>query len=169
MEVELKASNFSLNFRITKNYIITYDLNLLKLFDLNGYLLDYIKFSEIIINIEIINNNYIIVQLCFSIIIMKINYGLFIFLNTKKFWEIINNIIFIKSKNLLVLSLENNITIFDINNINDIPIQVIYNKSDSCLNLNENIFISYNYEYISFYKNVIGTKIYKLLSKLKLH
>ena len=57
---------------------------------------------------------------------------------------------------------------FDINNLNEKPIQVISNNSFSNFNFNGNIIISYNYEYISLFHNIKGTKIYQLSSKLKL-
>ena len=82
--------------------------------------------------------------------------------------EKIYNILNIKNTNLFVVSCENKMKIYDINNANEKLIQIINNKADSFLNFNQNIFISYNNEYISLYHNIKGNKMYQLSSKLKL-
>ena len=131
-------------------------------------LLDSIIFkNRIIVNIEIVNDNYMIAATSFSILIMKINFELLEFHEVFKY-STIKNIFFIKNKNLLLINSIDNIAIFDINNLNEKPIQVIYKVSFCNLILYRNIFISYNYEYISLYQNIKGTKIYQLSSKLKL-
>ena len=168
-QLDLKAKYFRPNLRILKNNIITFDDKLIELFDLNGNLLDLVIFkNRNIVNIEIINDNYIIVATPLSILIMKISFNLLEFDEVLKIP--INNIFLIKKKNLLLIDSINEIIIFDIINLNEKPIQIIYhnNYNKSCLILNQNIFISYNNENISLYQNIKGTKIYQLSSKLKL-
>ena len=168
-QFDLKAKYFRPNLRILKNNIITFDDNLIELFDLNGNLLDFVIFkNRKIVNIEIINDNYIIVATFISILIMKISFNLLEFDEVLKIP--INNIFLIKKKNLLLIDSINEIIIFDIINMDEKPIQIIYNNkfNYSCLILNQNIFISYNFENISLYQNIKGTKIYQLSSKLKL-
>ena len=167
--IKLEAEFFKPKLRILKNYIITFKNDLLKLYDLEGNLLDNVKFkNRDILNIEIINDNFIIVATSFSILIMKIKFQLMEFREVKKYWTIIENIFLINNKNLLAICILNRIEIYDINNLNEKPIQVINNDSFSNFNFNSNIFISYNYEYISLYQNIKGTKIYQLSSKIKL-
>ena len=61
-EIEVNITNLKPNLRIIKNYFIIFERNIIKLFDLNGNILDNIKFENIkIVNIEISNNNFIIV------------------------------------------------------------------------------------------------------------
>ena len=169
-QLNLKAINFRPNLRILKNYIITFDDNLIELFDLNGNLLDNVKFTNRnIVNIEIINDNYIIVATSISILIMKINFDLLVFIEVLILKEPFKNICLIKKKNLLIIDSIYKIKIFDIINLDEKPIQTIYiGFNNSFLILNQNIFIIYNYENISFYQNIKGTKIYQLSSKLKL-
>ena len=166
--LNLTANYFKPNLRILKNYVITFWENLIALYDLEGKLLDSIIFkNRIIVNIEIVNDNYMIAATSFSILIMKINFELLEFHEVFKY-STIKNIFFIKNKNLLLINSIDNIAIFDINNLNEKPIQVIYKDSFCNLIFYRNIFISYNYEYISLYQNIKGTKIYQLSSKLKL-
>ena len=170
-KLDITTNYFRTNLRILKNFIITFDNNSIKLFDLSGNLLDNVKFTNRNIrNIEIINDNYIIVATSISILIMIINFELLEFIEVLILKTSINNIFLIKKKNLLLIDSINEIKIFDIINLNEKPIQIIYlnNCNNSCLIFNQNIFISYNYENISLYQNIKGTKIYQLSSKLKL-
>ena len=82
--------------------------------------------------------------------------------------EKIYNILNIKNTNLFVVSFKNKMKIYDIKNANEKLIQTIINKTYSFLTFNQNIFISYNLNYISLYYNIKGSKIYQLSSKLKL-
>ena len=172
--IYLTANFFKPNLRILKNYIITFNKREIKLYDLKGTILDNVIFkNRDIVNIEIIKDNYIIVSFNISIIIMKINFGILEFHKIFKllFYSkifIIRNIFLIKNKNLLVIESEDKMEIFDINNLDKKPIQVIFNKSISNFNFNGNTIISYNNEYISLFHNIKGTKIYQLSSKLKL-
>ena len=167
--INLKAIDFKPNLRILKNYFITFDEHLIILYDLKGNILDNIRFiNKYIINIEAINDNSILVVFSYIILILKIN--------NKEFHNMIKmpsnfkikNIIYIKNEKLLVVNFQNEIKIFDINNSNGEPIQVIDNSSPSCLNFNKKIFINYNYGSISIYQKIKGTKIYQLSSKLQL-
>ena len=170
--INLSATNFKPNLRILKNYIITFWDDLIELYDLKGNLLDKIIFDRHILNIEIINNNYAIIATSFSIIIMKIYSEFSEFHEFYKFYNYsfskISNIFLIKNKNLLVIESDNKMETFDINKLNEKPIQVISNNSFSNFNFNGNIIIFYNFEYIFLYHNIKGTKIYQLSSKLKL-
>ena len=82
--------------------------------------------------------------------------------------EKIDNILNIKNTNLFVVSFKNKMKIYDIKNANEKLIQTIINKTYCFLTFNQNIFISYNLNYISLYYNIKGSKIYQLSSKLKL-
>ena len=124
--LNLTANYFKPNLRILKNYVITFWENLIALYDLEGKLLDSIIFkNRIIVNIEIVNDNYMIAATSFSILIMKINFELLEFHEVFKY-STIKNIFFIKNKNLLLINSIDNIAIFDINNLNEKPIQVIF-------------------------------------------
>ena len=170
--IDVVATKFNPNLRILKNYIIIYEINLIKLLDLNGKLLDNIIFENCkIVNIEILNDNFIVIAFYFSILIMKINYyGLLAFHDTIKLSikEQISNILKIRNSNLFVISCKNKMKIYEINQSNKKLIQEINNGSISCLNFHHNMFISYNFEYISLYQSIMGTKIYQLSSKIKL-
>ena len=170
-EIEVNITNLKPNLRIIKNYFIIFERNVIKLFDLNGNILDNIKFENIkIVNIEISNDNFIIVAFSYTILILKIKDKYLILHDTIRMTieEKIDNIFNIKNLNLFIVSCENKMKIYDINNANEKLIQIINNKADSFLNFNQNIFISYNNEYISLYHNIKGNKMYQLSSKLKL-
>ena len=169
--INLRANSFKPNLRILKNYIITFEDKIIELYDLKGNLLDNVIFrNRNIVNIEIINDNYMIVATSSSILIMKINFEFLEFHEVLiiPFYSYIKNIFLIKNKKLLVICFETKMAIFDINNLNEKAIQVIYNASFLNFNFNQNIFISSNYEYISLYQNIKGTQRYQLSSKLKI-
>ena len=171
-EINLGAIDFKPNLRFLKKYIIVFERNEIKLYDYYGNLLDNIRFeNRIITNLEILNDNFIIIAFHFSILIMKINFEFFAFYDIIKMPinDIIYNFMIIKNKNLLVISFRDKIIIYEITNSNKKQIQIIYNnRCNTCLNINQNNFICYDYENISLYQNIKGTKIYQLSSKINL-
>ena len=167
------------------------------LYNLKGNELDIINFhfieEEEISDIFIINDNYLIdfVKHPFSLIYNNQNYAPFSSILFRKYYyktdylsiSINNNCFklnfieslqsevkcfsYLKNINVLILSFDDNIKIFEINSLRLVNIQTINNYS-KFLNFNKNIFIAYGKEYISIYKNIDGIKNYQLLSKLYL-
>ncbi len=142
-ELNIIAHNFNPNLRILQNYIITYEDKKIKLFDLKANFLDICEFGNIINDIKIINENHLIGISSFDLYIIKINDGHFESKNIiDKYWQKIKDTLYIKKARLLVLSFEDKIEIYEINNLFGEPIQVIFNKSKRLLNFSSNIFIN---------------------------
>ena len=168
-ELNIIAHNFKPNLRILQNYIITYEEKKIKLFDSKANILDAYKFGYYIKDIIIINENHFISVFKFDFYFIKINNGHFEIKNIiDKGLIKINDILFIKKEHLLVVSFDYKIEIYEMNNLIGEPIQKIYNKSNNLFNFNKNIFINYNYEFISFFEKIIGTQLYQLASNIKL-
>ena len=171
--IDIKAIKFNPNLRILKNYFITYEHSTIKLFDLKGNQLDIIQYSddttrninEIIIPID----NYLIIVFQKDIFIIKIKNNKFETLNYIIGKTDINNILYIKNNNLIVKSHNDNIEILDISNIYEKTIQVLNKESTFLFNFNKKIFVNCNYKSISFYQNIIGTKLYQLTSSIQLY
>ena len=168
-ELNIIAHNFKPNLRIIQNYIITYEEKQIKLFDSKANILDAYEFDYYIKDIIIINENHFISVFKYGFYVIKINNGYFEIKNIiDKGLKKINDILFIKNEHLLVVSFDYKIEIYEVNNLIGEPIQKIYNKSNNLFNFTKNIYINYNYDFISFFEKIIGTQLYQLASNIKL-
>ena len=169
-EIEITANCYKPNIIILKNHIITFNNNLVILYDLNGLKLDTI---EIEINKQI-NNMYKIDNNHFLVAPYNALYDIIIFYDKLKINNkmILNEKIFdclILKNNLLILSLEYIINVIDMNSLKKENIQIIYDcYKYRLLNWDDDLFITYNNSSISLYKRIFGTKPYQLISKITL-
>ena len=155
-----------------KNHVILFEPETLSLllFDLKGDLLDKKYIDFLIDDIFIIDDNNILIRKFYNIImkIKIINNTISIrdqlFIKGQKIYDLI----YIKESKLLVISFENLIGIWDIDSLHKNPIQIIKNKSRYLLNFNSNLFISYDYNKISFYKTTNNLILYQLSTVLNL-
>jgi len=179
-EIEITSNNYNPNLRILKNHIVTFNGLFIYLYSTEGNLLDSIKinYEKAIIDICIINNYYLI---GFTVNdLFKINIK-------DEHLEIKDNILGKKKKNLndndyifdekildafyseinkiLVISYDNHIEIRDFNFLNQKPIQIIYKDNSFLLNMNKDLFITFDEDSFSLYEKITGTKYYQLLSK----
>ena len=154
--INIKAINFKPNIRIIENYIITFEIDKICLYNFSGDELDKIKLLFYIDDICIVNNIFFIAFLFDKIYGIKIN-------NEQMESEIlldnqdkIRNTIYLKNNRLLVVSYSDKIILYDIENIKGRPIQIIYTYSYNLYNFNKNIFISYTYENMQLYEIING-------------
>ena len=165
--INIKAINFKPNIRILENYIIIFENDRLHLFNFSGDELDKIMLFLYINDICIVNNIFFIALSSNKIYGIKIN-------NEQMESEIlfesqdkIKNTIYLKNNRLLVVSCSAKVILFDIENINSLPNQIIYTNSNNLYNFNRNIFISYTDKNMQLYEIRKGEKYYQLLNVYK--
>ena len=183
-EIQFVSNHYKPNIRIVKKYIITFDKNLIILYNLKGNRLDDINLVDYnlkIYDICIINDNYLIAFVTkneingfyfyfhfikYYYLSISINNLCFTINSIKSIESRVNCFSYLKNINILILSFGNNIKIFEINSLNLVNIQTISGGSNF-INFDKNSFIAYKNHYISIYKKIPGVKYYQLISKLK--
>lgn len=167
-EIKITSNNYIPNIKILKNHIVTFKKKCIDLYDIKGNLLDSSKIDSKykIHDICFINDNYLIAHdsnHLFSIIVK--DEKLDIFENNQiLFLGRILDIIYSKINKILIISLNYFIDIRDIDCLNK-PIQTINIENSFLLNINQDIFIAYNYNNMFLYNKIKGKKYYQLSLK----
>ena len=180
-EIEITSNNYNPNIKILKNHIVKFNEQFIYLYNMEGNLLHSININliEDIIDICIINNNYLIGYTkydLFKIIIKDDQLHIKDINNNREeemshdifvpIYQNILDVIYSAKNELLIISYNFHIEIRDINSLNENPIQKINIKYSFLLNMNKDLFIAFNIKSILLYKKIIGTKYYQLSSKI---
>ena len=152
--INIKAINFKPNIRILENYIITFEIDKICLYNFSGDELDKLLFY--VEDICIVNNKFFIALLFDEIYGIKINNEQMESEKLLDNQDVIKNTIYLKNNLLLLVSYFDKIILYDIENIKGRPIQIIYTYSYNLYNFNKNIFISYTYENMQLYEIING-------------
>lgn len=168
-EIKIIAESFEPNIILLKNYIITFNNNLIILYNLNSLILDKIEINQKISYLNKIDNNYFIAISINNLFKINIIYDRLLVYNIIKLEEIFTSCLALKN-NIFILSSLNNIKIFDFNSSYKEPIQIINNcKYPKLFYWNDDIFITYNSSsFISLYKRICGTKSFQLMSTIRI-
>ena len=121
-----KAINYKPNIRILENYIITFEIDQICLYNFSGDELDKIKLLFYIDDICVVNNIFFIAFLFDKIYGIKINNEQMESEKLLDNQDVIKNTIYLKNNRLLVVSYSDKIILYDIENIKGRPIQIIY-------------------------------------------
>ncbi len=168
-EIKIIAELFEPNIILLKNHIITFNNNLINLYNLNGLILDKIEISQRIANLYKMNdNNYFIVISGINLFKIYIICDKLLVYNIIKLKELFIDCLALKNE-IFILSSSENIKIFNMNSSYKEPIQIINNcKYPHLFNWNDDLFITYNSSFISLYKRICGTKSFQLMSIIKI-
>ena len=167
--INITATKYEPNLLILKNHIVAYDKNEFFLYDIYGKKLNYYNFEDAnFLKIIKINDTILISFENNRLYEIKINNNNIKIPKIIKFniQEPIENILFIKESNILIIGFITFFQLFDIYTLS--PFQTIYKSSLEFLNLNNNKLIHYNENEINIYEKINGIKTYQLLLNIKL-